>query len=69
MQRGREVRVDLNVSDHSAVGAAMFAAGVLGPPIPRTGQPVCIAPRTDMYDWWTESLARHDALRLRLGHR
>ncbi len=66
---GREVRVDLNVSDHSAVGAAMFAADSLGVSISSTGDAVNVAPRGDMYGWWTESLARHDSLRLRLGHR
>ena len=62
---GREVRVNRGVSDHSAVGAAMFAADSLGVSIPPGGDAVSVAPRGDMYDWWTESLARHDALRLR----
>lgn len=66
---GREVRVDLNVWDHSAVGAAIFAATSLGLSIPSGGDAVGVAPRDDMYDWWTECLARHDALRLRLGRR
>lgn len=66
---GREVRVNLNVSDHSAVGAAMFAAESLGASIPSGRDAVSVSPRSDMYGWWTDSLARHDALRLRLGHR
>ena len=66
---GREVRVNPDVSDHSAVGAAIFAAESLGASIPSGVDAVSVAPRSDMYDWWTESRARHDALRLRLGHR
>lgn len=66
---GREVRVDQRGGDHSAVGAAMFAARCLGRSVPRRGDPVSVAPRGDMYDWWTEALASHDALRLRLGDR
>jgi xylulokinase len=66
---GREVRVNPDVSDHSAVGAAIFAAESLGASIPSGGDAVSVAPRSDMYDWWTDSRARHDALRLRLDHR
>jgi sugar (pentulose or hexulose) kinase len=66
---GREVRVNPTLSDHSAIGAAVFAADSLGVSMPRRGDAVSIAPRSDMYDWWTESLARHDALRLSLGGR
>jgi xylulokinase len=66
---GREVRVDPDVSDHSAVGAAMFAAECLGAPISRGGDAVSIAPRSEVYDWWTDSSSRHDALRQRLGGR
>jgi xylulokinase len=66
---GREVRVNRDISDHSAVGAAMFAADSLGVSIQYGGGAVSVAPRGDRYAWWTESLARHDALRLRLGDR
>lgn len=61
---GREVCVDPSVSDHSAVGAAVFAATTLGSPITHRRDGVRVEPRTQMYDWWTECFARHDALRL-----
>ena len=66
---GREVWVDPHVSDHSAFGAAMFAASSLGRSIPHRGNAITVAPRGDMYGWWTDALASHDALRLTLGDR
>jgi xylulokinase len=66
---GREVWVDPQVSDHSAVGAAMFAANTLGRTIPPRDKAITVAPRGEVYGWWTDALASHDALRLTLGDR
>jgi xylulokinase len=66
---GREVSVDPHVSDHSALGAAMFAASSLGRSIPQRDSAITVVPRGDMYGWWTDALASHDALRLMLGDR
>lgn len=66
---GREVWVDTETTDHSAVGAALLAAAAIGHPIRRRNDAVAIAPRADRYDWWSECLVRHDELRQRLGHR
>ncbi len=61
---GREVRIDPLVQDHSAVGAALFAAHSLGHPVERRGSAArTIAPRTDRFAQWTEIAARHDTLR------
>ncbi|WP_328355446.1 FGGY family carbohydrate kinase [Mycobacterium sp. NBC_00419] len=60
---GREVRADPHVSDHSALGAAIFAAGALGRPIERTPQTTIVSPRPDRHLWWTQCLARHDEAR------
>ncbi|TGD90391.1 hypothetical protein BayCH28_00540 [Mycolicibacterium sp. CH28] len=62
---GREVLVDPTVSDHSAIGAAVFAADVLGCPITRETRPRSVEPRSERHDWWTECLARHNDARLR----
>ncbi|QEN14650.1 xylulokinase [Mycolicibacterium sp. ELW1] len=62
---GREVWVDPAVTDHSAIGAALFAAGVTGNPIIRDDAPRIVAPRPDRHGWWTDCLARHDDARLR----
>jgi xylulokinase len=61
---GREVRVDMSVDDHSAVGAALFTATSIGMPISRSVDVVTFAPRREMYDWWAESFARHERARL-----
>ena len=61
---GREVRVDERIRDHSALGAALFAASSLGYPITRAVDKRVTAPRPDRYDWWTDATARHDKLRL-----
>lgn len=60
---GREVRVDPLLSDHSAIGAALFAAATLERPIRRSGRLVGIEPRHDSAHWWSETAARHDELR------
>jgi xylulokinase len=62
---GREVRIDMTVDDHSAVGAALFAATCIGTPITRSGDIVTVTPRAEMSDWWADCFARHDALRMR----
>ncbi|GAY18312.1 FGGY-family carbohydrate kinase [Mycobacterium sp. shizuoka-1] len=62
---GREVWVDLSLTDHSAIGAALFAAEALGTSVERSGRPTVVRPRPEYHDWWTECLARHDAARLR----
>lgn len=62
---GRDVWVDPTVTDHSAIGAALFAAGALGSPIARDGVSSVVEPRAGRYDWWTDCLARHDEARLR----
>jgi sugar (pentulose or hexulose) kinase len=64
---GRDVWVDPTITDHSAIGAAVFTAAVLGSPIVRTGEPIVVAPRPQRHDWWTECLARHDEARLMQG--
>jgi sugar (pentulose or hexulose) kinase len=61
---GREVRVDERVRDHSALGAALFAASSLGSLITRAVEKRVIAPRPERYEWWTDAMARHDELRL-----
>jgi sugar (pentulose or hexulose) kinase len=61
---GREVRVDERIRDHSALGAALFAASSLGHPITRAADKRVIAPRPERYDWWTGAATRHDELRL-----
>lgn len=61
---GREVRVDERIRDHSALGAALFAARSLGLLITRAVEERVIAPRPERYDWWTDAMARHDELRL-----
>lgn len=63
---GRQVWVDPSVTDHSAIGAALFAAESLGSPLVRTSRPNVIEPRPECHDWWTECLARHDDARLRV---
>jgi gluconokinase/xylulokinase len=63
---GREVLVDPATHDHSALGAALFAASSLGAPIPRTAVTHRIAPRQDRSGWWAEAADRHDALRTTL---
>ncbi|MGA5536360.1 xylulokinase [Mycolicibacterium nivoides] len=63
---GREVQVDLASHDHSAIGAAMFAAETLGNPITHTPQLHRVTPRTGQADWWARAADRHDALRLAL---
>ncbi|AQT80457.1 hypothetical protein B1R94_16060 [Mycolicibacterium litorale] len=62
---GREVWVDPSVTDHSAIGAALFAAESLGTPIVRQSRPNVVEPRPDYHHWWTECLARHDDARRR----
>jgi xylulokinase len=63
---GREVLVDPATHDHSALGAALFAASSLGAPIPRTAVTHRIAPRQDRSGWWAEAADRHDAVRTTL---
>jgi xylulokinase len=63
---GREVLVDPATHDHSALGAALFAASSLGAPIPRTAVTHRIAPRQDRSGWWADAADRHDALRTTL---
>ncbi|WP_431239995.1 FGGY-family carbohydrate kinase [Mycolicibacterium aichiense] len=66
---GREVWVDPTVTDHSAIGAALFAADVTGRPIIRDDAPQIIAPRPEWHGWWTDCLARHDQARVAAGGR
>jgi xylulokinase len=67
---GREVRVDPLVHDHSAVGAALFAARSLGCAIGRGPHEArTISPRADRFGQWTDIAARHDALRRASGTR
>ncbi|BBY66577.1 xylulokinase [Mycolicibacterium helvum] len=61
---GREVWVDPVVTDHSTVGAALFAAAATGDPIVRDDAPRIIEPRAERYAWWTDCLVRHDDARL-----
>jgi len=60
---GREVRADPHISDHSALGAAIFAGSVLGSPITRDFEVKVVEPQPDRHDWWTECLSRHDEAR------
>ncbi|WP_167102586.1 FGGY-family carbohydrate kinase [Mycobacterium sp. DL592] len=60
---GREVRADPLTGDHSALGAALFAAAALGRPIYRTATTTVVTPRPQRHAWWTEALARHDEAR------
>ncbi|MGY4708646.1 xylulokinase [Mycolicibacterium sp. CBM1] len=62
---GREVWVDPTVTDHSAIGAALFAAEAVGAPLVRQDRPTVVEPRSEYHDRWTDSLARHDEARLR----
>jgi xylulokinase len=65
---GREVRVDPLVRDHSALGAALFAASSLGCPIaPGSAAMRAIAPRPSRFEEWSEIAERHDALRRAQG--
>lgn len=66
---GRQVWVDPAVTDHSAIGAALFAADAIGAPIVRDQAPQIVEPRADRYAWWTDCLARHDEARLGQGGR
>ncbi|PND56722.1 hypothetical protein CRM90_16205 [Mycobacterium sp. ENV421] len=66
---GREVWVDPTVTDHSAIGAALFAADVTGRPIIRDDAPQIIAPRPEWHAWWTDCVARHDRARVAAGGR
>lgn len=66
---GREVVVDPATRDHSALGAALFAAASLDTPISPTGHANRIAPRADRSQWWADAAARHDELRRVLGCR
>jgi xylulokinase len=61
---GREVLVDPTTHDHSALGAALFAAASLGTPIPRTAVTHRVPPRQDSARWWADAADRHDALRI-----
>jgi sugar (pentulose or hexulose) kinase len=61
---GREVWVDPTATDHSTIGAALFAAAATGAPIARDDVPRKIEPRAERHTWWTECLARHDEARL-----
>jgi sugar (pentulose or hexulose) kinase len=65
----REVWADPHTTDHSAVGAAILAGDAVGRPVHRRSDVVVVTPREARYSWWTGCLARHDALRQRLGHR
>ncbi|WP_276824757.1 hypothetical protein, partial [Mycolicibacterium mageritense] len=64
---GREVLVDRSCRDHSAVGAAMFAAQTLGLPISHAPQLHRVVPRHHRAQWWARAADRHDALRIALG--
>ncbi|WP_431232364.1 xylulokinase [Mycolicibacterium psychrotolerans] len=66
---GREVWVDPTVTDHSAMGAALFAADAIGRPISREGAPRVVTPRAERHAWWTDCLARHDQARVGSGGR
>lgn len=60
---GREVLVDPAMRDHSAYGAARFAAASLGTPVPSAGRTRAVTPRAQRSSWWTDAAVRHDALR------
>ncbi len=62
---GREVHVETNISDHSALGAALFAYDSLGESITRSAATRIVAPRTQHSAWWSEATERHDQLRTR----
>lgn len=64
---GRDVLVEPDMSDHSALGAALFAGMSLGEHITRTPQRHRVSPRVDRIAWWSETAARHDELRLACG--
>ena len=63
---GREVLVDAAAHDHSALGAALFAAASLGVPLTRTAVTNRIAPRQHRSAWWADAADSHDALRATL---
>lgn len=64
---GREVLVDRHARDHSAIGAATFAANALGQPVPYAGDVVEVEPRAELHGWWSDAAEGHDALRLSIG--
>ncbi|MDH6197174.1 xylulokinase [Mycobacterium frederiksbergense] len=64
---GREVLVDRADRDHSAIGAAVFAAETLGHRITHAPQLHRVTPRPGQADWWARAADRHDALRIALG--
>ncbi len=64
---GREVLVDRVSRDHSAIGAALFAANSLGHEIVHRPQFHRMTPRGAQADWWAATADRHDALRVALG--
>ena len=66
-ETGREVKVDLHISDHSALGAALFAAIALGENISHTSENHVVFPDPTRSAWWSETSARHDELRLTCG--
>lgn len=63
---GRDVLVDPSTHDHSALGAALFAASSLGAPISRNAGTHSITPRQERSHWWAEAADRHDSLRTTL---
>ncbi|MUL80641.1 MULTISPECIES: FGGY-family carbohydrate kinase [unclassified Mycolicibacterium] len=60
---GREVLVDRASRDHSAVGAALFAADSLCREISHMPNLHRVEPKAELADWWAQMTARHDALR------
>lgn len=64
---GRDVLVDPASRDHSAIGAAVFAAQTLGRPINHQPQLHRVSPRPAQTARWARTADRHDALRAALG--
>ncbi|GAS91338.1 xylulokinase [Mycolicibacterium brisbanense] len=64
---GRDVLVDSAGRDHSAIGAAVFAAQALGRPINHQPQLHRVSPRPAHTAQWARAADRHDALRAALG--
>ncbi|ORA37600.1 xylulokinase [Mycobacterium aquaticum] len=63
----RDVLVDRASRDHSAIGAALFAAQALGRPINHAPQLHRVTPRPAQAAWWQRTSNRHDSLRIALG--
>ena len=55
--------VDLSLRDHSAFGAAVFAAASLGSATTRDSAQHHVEPRAEATESWNDIAERHDALR------